>query len=91
MPLSPLLRRYYQVILDLDGCVWVGPEAIPGATDAITALRDAGKRVAIVTNDPRHAGEEFVQKLWGLGVQASLADVVTGSPSTGLRPRCAWA
>jgi HAD superfamily hydrolase (TIGR01450 family) len=77
VPLSPLLRRYDQVILDLDGCVWLGPDALPGATEAIASLRDAGKRVAFVTNDPRHAGEEFVRKLWSLGVQASLADVVT--------------
>src|SRR3954464_16011535 len=77
MPLSPLLQSYDQVILDLDGCVWVGPDAVPGSADAIGALREAGKRVAFVTNDPRHAGEEFVRKLWGIGVQASLADVVT--------------
>src|SRR3954467_8324866 len=77
MPLSPLLQQYEQVILDLDGCVWVGPDPLPGAADAIAALRDGGKRVAFVTNDPRHAGEEFVRKLWGIGVQASLADVVT--------------
>jgi HAD superfamily hydrolase (TIGR01450 family) len=75
--LSPLLQRYEQVILDLDGCVWVGPDAVPGSADAIGALREAGKRVVFVTNDPRHAGEEFVRKLWGIGVQASLADVVT--------------
>ncbi|MEA2441741.1 MAG: glycerol-phosphatase [Thermoleophilaceae bacterium] len=77
MPLSPLLQSYEQVILDLDGCVWLGPDPIPGAAEAIVALREAGKRVAFVTNDPRHAGEEFVRKLWGMGVQASLADVVT--------------
>ena len=77
MPISPLLQKYEQVILDLDGCVWVGPEPIPGAAEAITTMRDAGKRVAFVTNDPRHAGEDFVRKLWGIGVQASLADVVT--------------
>jgi HAD superfamily hydrolase (TIGR01450 family) len=75
--LSPLLQSYEQVILDLDGCVWLGPDPIPGAAEAIVALREAGKRVAFVTNDPRHAGEEFVRKLWGMGVQASLADVVT--------------
>jgi HAD superfamily hydrolase (TIGR01450 family) len=75
--LSPLLRRYEQVILDLDGCVWVGDEAVPGAAEAIGALRDAGKRVAFATNDPRHAGEEFVAKLWGIGVRAALSDVVT--------------
>jgi HAD superfamily hydrolase (TIGR01450 family) len=77
VPLSPLLQSYEQVILDLDGCVWLGPDPIPGAAEAIVALREAGKRVAFVTNDPRHAGEEFVRKLWGIGVQASLADVVT--------------
>ena len=77
MALSPLLRRYDQIILDLDGCVWVGPDPLPGAPEAIAALRDAGKRVAFVTNDPRHAGEDFVRKLWGIGVQATLQDVVT--------------
>jgi HAD superfamily hydrolase (TIGR01450 family) len=77
VPISPLLQSYEQIILDLDGCVWVGPDPVPGAADAIAALRNAGKRVAFVTNDPRHAGEEFVRKLWGMGVQASLADVVT--------------
>src|SRR3954470_19769526 len=77
MALSPLLRRYEQVILDLDGCVWVGNEAVPGAPEAIGSLRDAGKRVAFATNDPRHAGEEVVAKLWGIGVRAALSDVVT--------------
>ncbi len=75
--LSPLLQRYDQVILDLDGCVWVGDEPVPGSVEAITALRAAGKRVAFATNNSWYAGEEHVTKLWGIGVQASLADVVT--------------
>jgi HAD superfamily hydrolase (TIGR01450 family) len=75
--LSPLLTRYDQLILDLDGCVWVGDEQVPGAVDAVSALREAGKRVAFATNDPRHGTEEFVTRLWRIGVQASLADVVT--------------
>ena len=77
MPLSRLLNGYDQLILDLDGCVWVGEEATPGAVEAVEALRAAGKRVAFVTNDPRHAGEDYVAKLWRLGIRASLADVVT--------------
>ena len=75
--LTPLLRSYDQVILDLDGCVWVGDEAVPGSVEAIGALREAGKRVAFATNNGWHAGEDHVAKLWGIGVQASLADVVT--------------
>ena len=76
-PLSPLLDAYDQVILDLDGCVRVGDTAVPGSPEAIAALRDAGKRVAFATNNSWHSGEDQVQSLWGLGVQASLADVVT--------------
>jgi HAD superfamily hydrolase (TIGR01450 family) len=77
MPVSALVDRYDQVILDLDGCVWVGPDPVPGAVDAITALRAAGKRVAFATNDSRHALEDHVRKLWGIGLKASLADVVS--------------
>lgn len=75
--LSPLLQRYDQVILDLDGCVWVGDEPVQGSPEAIAALRQAGKRVAFATNNSWHPGEEHVARLWGMGVQASLADVVT--------------
>jgi HAD superfamily hydrolase (TIGR01450 family) len=72
-----LLDSYDQVLLDLDGCVWVGGEATPRAADVVAELRRAGKRLAFITNDARHSGEEFVRKLWGLGIQASLEEVVT--------------
>jgi HAD superfamily hydrolase (TIGR01450 family) len=75
--LSALVGRYDQVVLDLDGCVWIGGEAIAGSVEAIGALREAGKRVGFVTNNPRRATEEYVQQLWAIGVQASVADVVT--------------
>ena len=77
MPLAPFLARYDQVILDLDGCVYLGTDAIPGSVEAITALREGGLRVAFVTNDPRSSTEEYVRRLWGIGVRASVADVVT--------------
>ena len=77
VPLSPLLLRYDHALLDLDGCVWVGEEPTPRAVEAVSALREAGKGVAFVTNDARLGGEEFVRKLWRLGFQASLEEVVT--------------
>ena len=75
--LSPLLRSYDQLIMDLDGCVWVGDEPVAGSVEAIAALREAGKPVAFATNNGWLAGEDHVAKLWGIGVQASLADVIT--------------
>jgi len=76
MPLTPLLARYDNVLLDLDGCVWVGDALTPGAAQAVSELRAAGKNVAFVTNDARRSPEEYVRKLWSLGVQASLEEVV---------------
>jgi len=65
------------VILDLDGCVWVGDEPVEGSPEALAALRAAGRRVAFATNNSWHAGEDHVTRLWGMGIQASVADVVT--------------
>jgi glycerol 3-phosphatase-2 len=77
MALSPLLRHYDHVLLDLDGCVWIGDEVIPGSPEAVATLRASGKSVAFLTNDPRHAPEDYVRKLWSLGLQASVEEVVT--------------
>jgi HAD superfamily hydrolase (TIGR01450 family) len=74
---SPRIRTYDHVLLDLDGCLWVGEDACEGAVEAVTALREAGAKVVFLTNDVRHAPEDFVRKLWRLGFQASLAEVVT--------------
>jgi glycerol 3-phosphatase-2 len=74
---TSLIARYDHVLLDLDGCVWVGDQATEGAVEAIGALRAAGKGIAFVTNDTQLSTEEYVRKLWRLGFQASLEEVVT--------------
>jgi HAD superfamily hydrolase (TIGR01450 family) len=77
VPLSRLAHGYDQFILDLDGCVWVGDEPTPRAVEAIEALREDGRQVAYATNDPRSATEDYVARLWKIGVRASVRDVVT--------------
>jgi glycerol-1-phosphatase len=77
VPVSPRIRPYDHVLLDLDGCLWIGDDACEGAVDAVTALREGGASLLFLTNDVRHAPEEFVRKLWRLGFQASIAEVVT--------------
>lgn len=77
MALSALLTRYDQVILDLDGTVWIGDDSTPRAPEAIAALRAAGKRLAFVTNDGTRTPEEYVKKLWSLGCQAAIEEVVS--------------
>lgn len=77
MAVSALIGSYDHVLLDLDGCVWLGGRPTPGAPEAVAALRAAGKRVAFLTNDARHGTDEFVLLLWQSGFQASLEEVVT--------------
>jgi HAD superfamily hydrolase (TIGR01450 family) len=75
--ISPLAARYEGLILDLDGCLWVGGRAIAGAAAAVDAWRGSGRRLVFLTNDPRSAPDEVVRKLWAHGVKASQDEVVT--------------
>jgi HAD superfamily hydrolase (TIGR01450 family) len=75
--LTRTITRYDHVLLDLDGCLWVGDAAVDGAPAAVDALREARKGLAFLTNDVRHAPEDFVRKLWRLGFKASVDEVVT--------------
>jgi HAD superfamily hydrolase (TIGR01450 family) len=77
VPISPALAKYDHVLLDLDGCLWLGDEPIEGAIDAVAALRTAGKSLLFLTNDVRNPPEGFVRKLWKLGFQASVEEVLS--------------
>jgi glycerol-1-phosphatase len=77
VPLTAAVRPYDLLLLDLDGCVWVGDELTRDAAEAVQALREAGVRVGFVTNGTAHSAEEYVRKLWRLGVRASAEEVVT--------------
>jgi glycerol-1-phosphatase len=92
MPISPLLASYEHILLDLDGCVWVGDVPTRQAPAALEQLRRAGKTVSFLTNDARSTPEEYVRKLWALGLRASLEEVVTVGSAiqhvlSGRRPR----
>lgn len=77
MPISAAVAAYDAILLDLDGCLWIGDEALPGAPDAVAALREAGKAIAFITNETRYAPEDLVRKLWRLGFRAGVHEVVT--------------
>jgi NagD protein len=63
--------------LDLDGTVYLGDDLLPGAGEAIAALRARGARVVFVTNKPLETAADYAAKLTRLGVPARPGDVVT--------------
>jgi len=66
-------------LLDLDGTVYLGEQLIPGAAVAITALREAGRRVAFLSNKPLQTRDDYAAKLSRLGVPATADDVINSS------------
>jgi NagD protein len=64
---------------DLDGTVYLGDAALPGAVETIGRIRQAGRPVVFVTNNTLHTAEDYAGKLQGLGVQATSADIVTAT------------
>ncbi len=70
---------YDLALLDLDGVVYVGPDAVPGAAEAITAARAAGMTCAFLTNNASRTAATVAEHLTRLGVPAEAADVVTSA------------
>jgi HAD superfamily hydrolase (TIGR01450 family) len=70
------------LIIDLDGVVWRGNDPIPGAPEAIMALRARGTRVVFLTNEPGKSQEEVVAKLIEMGIRATKTEVLTSAAAT---------
>jgi HAD superfamily hydrolase (TIGR01450 family) len=64
---------------DLDGTVYLGNAPLPGAIETIERVRQAGRPVVFVTNNPLHTAEDYADKLRGFGVEATRADLVTAT------------
>jgi glycerol-1-phosphatase len=74
--------RYDGFLLDLDGTVWVGEEAVAGAAEALARLRSAGKRLVFVTNDSRADAAELAERLRSFGIEAGEKHVLTAGAVT---------
>jgi 4-nitrophenyl phosphatase len=67
------------ICCDLDGVIWRGEAPIAGSADAVGRLRDAGFRVAFLTNNSSGRVAEYQQKLAGFGIAADDRDVLTSA------------
>jgi HAD superfamily hydrolase (TIGR01450 family) len=72
-----LADRFDGFLFDLDGVVWRGEEAIPGAAQTIARLREQGKRVVFLTNNASRAPRQYAVKLMRMLIPTQPTDVVT--------------
>jgi glycerol-1-phosphatase len=74
-----LAGAYDVLLLDLDGVVYLGGTAIPGAPEALQQAQRAGARLGYVTNNASRTPAAIAALLDGMGAPATPADVVTSA------------
>jgi len=75
----PLHRRYDTALLDLDGVVYAGPNAIDHAVESLAQARAEGMQLAYVTNNASRTPDAVSAHLTDLGVPAQPSDVITSA------------
>jgi HAD superfamily hydrolase (TIGR01450 family) len=76
---EPLDTAYDVALLDLDGVVYLGGTAIPGAAEALRKADAAGMRLAYVTNNAFRTPAAIAALLTSFGAPGSPQDVVTSA------------
>jgi HAD superfamily hydrolase (TIGR01450 family) len=66
-------------VLDLDGVVWLTDRPIPRSPETVVALRAAGERVGVVTNNSSLTVGEYLAKLERMGIPTEPADLLTSA------------
>ncbi|MFL1676626.1 HAD-IIA family hydrolase [Paenibacillus dendritiformis] len=69
-------------LFDLDGVIYVGPEALPGAVEALERLRSGGKTIRFLTNNPCMTREQTADRLNRLGIEAVKDEVISSGWAT---------
>jgi glycerol 3-phosphatase-2 len=75
----PLTELFDVLLLDLDGVVYIGPDAVPGAAQALARARADGVRASFVTNNASRPAPTVAAHLRELGIDAADDEVVTSA------------
>jgi len=69
-------KLYEGYIFDLDGTIYLGDELLPGAKRLILELRERGKKVVFLSNNPTKDPEMYSEKLTKLGLPTPKEETV---------------
>jgi HAD superfamily hydrolase (TIGR01458 family) len=65
------------ILLDIDGVLHVSGEPIPGAPEAVKALREQGHRLRFVTNNTTRGRAQLAAELQAIGIELAEDEVST--------------
>ena len=70
------------LIIDMDGVLWHGKQALPGLQPFFSLLRDKQLPFILATNNASLTQQQYIDKLAGMGVTVSADEVLTSSMAT---------
>ena len=70
------------VIFDLDGVVYRGDVAVPGAAELVAHLHERGVLVRFATNNSTVTRADYVERLARMGVPSAVNEIVTSTSAT---------
>lgn len=76
------LKKIKLFLMDMDGTVYIGPNKIPGAFEALETLRQNGRRVCFLTNNSSRSQDQYVEHLKRYDFEASMDEVYTSALAT---------
>jgi HAD superfamily hydrolase (TIGR01450 family) len=77
-----LAERFDAFLFDLDGVIYIGDELLPGSKETLARLREAGKAIRFLTNDPRPTRAQLSRRLDRMGIEADAEEIVTSGWAT---------
>lgn len=70
------------MIIDMDGVLWHGNQALPGLADLFQTLRAKNIRFILATNNARQTVGQYIRKLASMGVDINSNELLTSATVT---------
>jgi hypothetical protein len=76
---AKLFDQFETLLLDLDGVIYEGKNAVAEAVESIIAVRSTGIKVGYITNNSSRKPETIADQLRGFGIELSNDDVISSA------------
>lgn len=76
------LPPFAGLMFDMDGVIWRGSEAVPGAAEFLASARKAGRKILFATNNASAHRSVQVTKLQSMNIDATVDEVITSASAT---------
>lgn len=80
--MSARLANVRGFLIDMDGTLYIGPDALPGAVAFMEEIRSRGLPRTVLTNNSSRDGMRYVERLRSLGIAIERSEVLTSGDSS---------